>query len=94
MVLKKNIMNFITSWRVSKTGQSLLLIAVILAFAACRREDTKLDLDTKGQDFQIGSYFTDTITVNASTTYVRDSVGHFMMTCLATYGIRRLHKFV
>jgi hypothetical protein len=74
MALKKNIMNFITSWLASKTGQSLLLVTLILVFSACRRDEAKLDLSTKDQDFQIGSYFTDTITVKASTAYVKDSI--------------------
>lgn len=66
-------MSFITNWLVYKPGQSLLLVTAVILFAACRREEAKLDLKTKGQDYQVGSYFTDTVTVKASTVYVKDS---------------------
>ncbi len=66
-------MSFITNWLVFKPGQSLLLFTAIILFAACRREEAKLDLKTKDQDYQVGGYFTDTVTVKASTVYVKDS---------------------
>jgi hypothetical protein len=75
MALKINTMSFTTIWQESKTVRSFLLLALaVLFFAACRREDSELTLNAKELDYQAGSYFTDTITVNTSTTYVKDTV--------------------
>ena len=75
MALKISTMSFTTIWLESKTVKSFLLLTfVVLLFAACRREESNLDLTSKGQDYQAGAYYTDTITVKSSTVYVSDSI--------------------
>jgi len=66
-------MNFTMTWLVSKISQSVLLCLFLVSILACRREDTNLDVKSTDQDYQIGGYYTDTVTVKTSTVYVADS---------------------
>ncbi len=73
MALKTSTMNFTMNWLGHKASLFLFLTTLIV-FSSCKKEPTNVDLDLKDNDFQLGSYFTDTITVNTSTVYVRDSI--------------------